>query len=418
MPGRPCQVFKTDKQTFPSLYIFGLKRTVFLPFILLHTYLNRFLSTSTRQELGKNAAINPRILEEVHWSRRYRVYLLQTSGACELIHLRMMSENTQTIQNKMHSTHFDNHSSENNSIIRGQWRTIQQLTEYFKRGSNSLPSPSPVTPSTRRSKHWARILSRNSTSEYAGNRRNKPNAASECCGTDKFNGNLVDESTPLDIRIKLTNLSEMHGVASETPELCSIANTCDMVISPFITRSGLDKWIKLFTSAVVRVFIMQFQIDLNLNRNVGRNDGWLLNGACNGSRFCSVDSCLTSSVIRSVSLRSSVILASCFVDKFGTKTFNFFSSSKKNSGRIATLGVPPTTFSNEQHASRNPGYSAAESMTDFRSCSLLGLNVATLKHLCNMRNQPKLVLAVDSSSLGRRSFGEFFENTVVPSTDI
>lgn len=84
----------------------------------------------------------------------------------------------------------------------------------------------------------------------------------------------------------------------------------------------------------------------------------------------------------------------------------------------ATLGVPPTTFNNEQHASKNPGYSAAESITDLRSCSLFGLNVATLKHLCNMRNHPKLVLAVDSSSLANRSLGEFFENTVVPSTDI
>lgn len=84
----------------------------------------------------------------------------------------------------------------------------------------------------------------------------------------------------------------------------------------------------------------------------------------------------------------------------------------------ATLGVPPTTFNNEQHASKKPGYSAAESITELRSCSLFGLNVATLKHRCNMRNQPKLVLAVDSSSFDKRSFGDVFENTVVPSTDI
>lgn len=84
----------------------------------------------------------------------------------------------------------------------------------------------------------------------------------------------------------------------------------------------------------------------------------------------------------------------------------------------ATLGAPPTTFNNEQHASRKPGYSAAESITDLRSCSLFGLNVATLKHLCSMRSHPKLVLAIDSSSFGNRSLGEFFENTVVPSTDI
>lgn len=84
----------------------------------------------------------------------------------------------------------------------------------------------------------------------------------------------------------------------------------------------------------------------------------------------------------------------------------------------ATLGVPPTTFNSEQQASRNPGYSAAESMTDLRSCSLLGLKVATLKHRCSMRNHPRLVLAVDSSSFGSTSFGEFFEKTVVPSTAI
>lgn len=84
----------------------------------------------------------------------------------------------------------------------------------------------------------------------------------------------------------------------------------------------------------------------------------------------------------------------------------------------ATLGAPPTTFNSEQQASRKPGYSAAESITDLRSCSLFGLKVATLKHLCSMRNHPKLVLAVDSSSFASRSLGEFFENTVVPSTEI
>lgn len=53
-------------------------------------------------------------------------------------------------------------------------------------------------------------------------------------------------------------------------------------------------------------------------------------------------------------------------------------------------------------------------MTDLRSCSLFGLNVATLKHRCKIRSHPKLVFAVDSSSFANRSLGEFLENTVVP----
>lgn len=40
---------------------------------------------------------------------------------------------------------------------------------------------------------------------------------------------------------EITNFNEMQGVARETPELCSIANTCDIVVSPFITTSGFDK---------------------------------------------------------------------------------------------------------------------------------------------------------------------------------
>uniref|UniRef100_A0A2M4DL68 Putative secreted protein n=1 Tax=Anopheles darlingi TaxID=43151 RepID=A0A2M4DL68_ANODA len=31
--GRPCHVFNTDRQTLPSLYRFGLKRTVFRPVV-------------------------------------------------------------------------------------------------------------------------------------------------------------------------------------------------------------------------------------------------------------------------------------------------------------------------------------------------------------------------------------------------
>lgn len=44
------------------------------------------------------------------------------------------------------------------------------------------PSPSSVTPRTRRSKHWAFFLSFSSTSAYPGNRRNKPKAIRECGG--------------------------------------------------------------------------------------------------------------------------------------------------------------------------------------------------------------------------------------------
>lgn len=45
-----------------------------------------------------------------------------------------------------------------------------------------LPSPSSVTPSTRRSRHWACFLSFSRTSAYPGRRRNRPKAASEWAG--------------------------------------------------------------------------------------------------------------------------------------------------------------------------------------------------------------------------------------------
>lgn len=48
--------------------------------------------------------------------------------------------------------------------------------------SDLLPSPSSVTPSTRRSRHWACFLSFSSTSAYPGRRRNRPKAASEWAG--------------------------------------------------------------------------------------------------------------------------------------------------------------------------------------------------------------------------------------------
>lgn len=48
--------------------------------------------------------------------------------------------------------------------------------------SDLLPSPSSVTPSTRRSRHWACFLSLSSTSAYPGRRRNRPKAASEWAG--------------------------------------------------------------------------------------------------------------------------------------------------------------------------------------------------------------------------------------------
>lgn len=48
--------------------------------------------------------------------------------------------------------------------------------------SDLLPSPSSVTPSTRRSKHWACFLSFSNTSAYPGRRRKRPKAASEWAG--------------------------------------------------------------------------------------------------------------------------------------------------------------------------------------------------------------------------------------------
>lgn len=48
--------------------------------------------------------------------------------------------------------------------------------------SDLLPSPSSVTPSTRRSRHCACFLSFSNTSAYPGRRRNRPNAASEWAG--------------------------------------------------------------------------------------------------------------------------------------------------------------------------------------------------------------------------------------------
>lgn len=45
-----------------------------------------------------------------------------------------------------------------------------------------LPSPSSVTPNTRRSRHWACFLSFSSTSAYPGRRRKSPKAASEWAG--------------------------------------------------------------------------------------------------------------------------------------------------------------------------------------------------------------------------------------------